>query len=29
MTGFEVLEELRADASLSEVPVVVFTGREL
>ena len=29
MTGFEVLEELRADASLSDVPVVVFTGREL
>jgi HAMP domain-containing protein/CheY-like chemotaxis protein/signal transduction histidine kinase len=29
MTGFEVLEELRADTSLSEVPVVVFTGREL
>ncbi|MFL6797019.1 MAG: response regulator, partial [Xanthobacteraceae bacterium] len=29
MTGFEVLERLRADADLSEVPVVVFTGREL
>jgi CheY-like chemotaxis protein/signal transduction histidine kinase/HAMP domain-containing protein len=29
MTGFEVLEELRADASLSDLPVVVFTGREL
>ena len=29
MTGFEVLEQLRADASLSDVPVVVFTGREL
>jgi HAMP domain-containing protein/CheY-like chemotaxis protein/signal transduction histidine kinase len=29
MTGFEVLEELSADAALSEVPVVVFTGREL
>ena len=29
MTGFEVLEELRADATLSDVPVVVFTGREL
>jgi CheY-like chemotaxis protein/signal transduction histidine kinase/HAMP domain-containing protein len=29
MTGFEVLEELRADANLSDVPVVVFTGREL
>ncbi len=29
MTGFEVLEELGADEALSEVPVVVFTGREL
>jgi len=29
MTGFEVLEQLGADAALSEVPVVVFTGREL
>ncbi|HEX9070358.1 MAG TPA: HAMP domain-containing protein, partial [Pseudolabrys sp.] len=29
MSGFEVLEELSADAALSEVPVVVFTGREL
>jgi CheY-like chemotaxis protein len=29
MSGFEVLEELRSDASLSDVPVVVFTGREL
>jgi HAMP domain-containing protein/CheY-like chemotaxis protein len=29
MTGFEVLEELRADSNLSDVPVVVFTGREL
>jgi CheY-like chemotaxis protein len=29
MSGFEVLEELRADADLSNVPVVVFTGREL
>jgi HAMP domain-containing protein/CheY-like chemotaxis protein len=29
MSGFEVLEQLRADQSLSEVPVVVFTGREL
>jgi CheY-like chemotaxis protein len=29
MSGFEVLEELRNDAALSEVPVVVFTGREL
>src|SRR5262244_1710031 len=29
MSGFEVLEELRGDATLSDVPVVVFTGREL
>src|SRR5260370_17114891 len=29
MSGFDVLEELRADANLSDVPVVVFTGREL
>jgi CheY-like chemotaxis protein len=29
MSGFEVLERLRADAALSDVPVVVFTGREL
>ena len=29
MTGFEVLEEMRDDAALSDVPVVVFTGREL
>jgi CheY-like chemotaxis protein/signal transduction histidine kinase/HAMP domain-containing protein len=29
MSGFEVLEQLRADAELSDVPVVVFTGREL
>ena len=29
MSGFQVLEELRADARLSDVPVVVFTGREL
>ena len=29
MTGFEVLEEMRGDAALSDVPVVVFTGREL
>jgi len=29
MTGFEVLEELKKDPSLSEIPVVVFTGREL
>jgi CheY-like chemotaxis protein len=29
MSGFEVLEQLSADAQLSDVPVVVFTGREL
>jgi HAMP domain-containing protein/CheY-like chemotaxis protein/signal transduction histidine kinase len=29
MTGFEVLDSIRNDDSLSHVPVVVFTGREL
>jgi len=29
MSGFEVLEHIREDALLSDVPVVVFTGREL
>ena len=29
MTGFEVLDHIRKDDSLSNVPVVVFTGREL
>jgi HAMP domain-containing protein/CheY-like chemotaxis protein/signal transduction histidine kinase len=29
MSGFEVLDSIRNDDSLSEVPVVVFTGREL
>jgi HAMP domain-containing protein/CheY-like chemotaxis protein/signal transduction histidine kinase len=29
MSGFEVLETIRDDAELREVPVVVFTGREL
>jgi HAMP domain-containing protein/CheY-like chemotaxis protein/signal transduction histidine kinase len=29
MSGFELLEEIRSDASLREVPVVVFTGKEL
>src|SRR3546814_658625 len=29
MSGFDVLEQIRADAALSDVPVVVFTGREL
>jgi CheY-like chemotaxis protein len=29
MSGFEVLEQIRDDAALSDIPVVVFTGREL
>jgi CheY-like chemotaxis protein len=29
MSGFEVLERIRDDATLSDTPVVVFTGREL
>jgi CheY-like chemotaxis protein/signal transduction histidine kinase/HAMP domain-containing protein len=29
MSGFEVLERMRGDADLADVPVVVFTGREL
>jgi CheY-like chemotaxis protein len=29
MTGFEVLEKIREDRTLSDIPVVVFTGREL
>jgi HAMP domain-containing protein/CheY-like chemotaxis protein/signal transduction histidine kinase len=29
MSGFEVLEQLRDDESLSDLPVVVFTGKEL
>jgi CheY-like chemotaxis protein len=29
MSGFEVLERMRADDGLTDVPVVVFTGREL
>ncbi|MBR0827324.1 response regulator [Bradyrhizobium manausense] len=29
MTGFEVLDEIRNDELLSNIPVVVFTGREL
>jgi CheY-like chemotaxis protein len=29
MSGFEVLEAMRSDDSLSDIPVVVFTGREL
>src|SRR6202012_1840507 len=29
MTGFDVLEQIRNDAAIADVPVVVFTGREL
>ena len=29
MSGFEVLEAIRADGAIADVPVVVFTGREL
>jgi HAMP domain-containing protein/signal transduction histidine kinase/DNA-binding response OmpR family regulator len=29
MSGFEVLEQIRDDETLANVPVVVFTGREL
>jgi len=29
MSGFQVLEEIRRDDALADVPVVVFTGREL
>ena len=29
MTGFEVLERMRDDERLADIPVVVFTGREL
>ncbi|MEA3151569.1 MAG: hypothetical protein QOD56_2508, partial [Gammaproteobacteria bacterium] len=29
MSGFDVLEHIRDDAALCDVPVVVFTGREL
>jgi CheY-like chemotaxis protein/signal transduction histidine kinase/HAMP domain-containing protein len=29
MSGFDVLERIRDDAALRDVPVVVFTGREL
>jgi CheY-like chemotaxis protein len=29
MSGFEVLEHMSGDASLADIPVVVFTGREL
>ena len=29
MTGFEVLEALREDSKVADIPVIVFTGREL
>jgi len=29
MSGFDVLEQIRDDASIGDVPVVIFTGREL
>ncbi|MCI0638420.1 MAG: HAMP domain-containing protein [Gemmataceae bacterium] len=29
MSGFEVLQQIHADAALCELPVVVFTGKEL
>ncbi|MDP2408883.1 MAG: HAMP domain-containing protein [Pseudolabrys sp.] len=29
MTGFEVLEALQEDSKMADVPVIVFTGREL
>ncbi len=29
MSGFDVLQELRQESHLSEIPVIVFTGREL
>ena len=29
MTGFEVLERMRADDRIADIPVMVFTGREL
>jgi HAMP domain-containing protein/CheY-like chemotaxis protein/signal transduction histidine kinase len=29
MSGFDVLDRIRADAVLADIPVVVFTGREL
>ena len=29
MSGFEVLEAIRSDGAIADVPVVVFTGREL
>jgi len=29
MTGFELMEKMQAEAELSDVPVVVFTGKDL
>ena len=29
MSGFEVLESIRTDGAIADIPVVVFTGREL
>jgi CheY-like chemotaxis protein/HAMP domain-containing protein len=29
MSGFDILEQMRGDERLAEVPVIVFTGREL
>jgi CheY-like chemotaxis protein/HAMP domain-containing protein len=29
MTGFELLDKLRAEPELSDIPIVVFTGKEL
>jgi CheY-like chemotaxis protein/HAMP domain-containing protein len=29
MSGFDVLEQIRDDASIGDIPVVVFTGKEL
>jgi CheY-like chemotaxis protein/signal transduction histidine kinase/HAMP domain-containing protein len=29
MSGFDVLEQMRGDAQLADIPVVIFTGKEL
>src|SRR4029078_13058821 len=29
MSGFEILERMRVDERLTDIPVIVFTGREL
>ncbi len=29
MSGFELLEKMRASATLSQIPVIVYTGKEL